>query len=356
MTALLAPTRHSGSLLKELDLDKAQFLALIARAVDLKRAKAEGTERAELAGKNLALIFEKNSTRTRCAFEVAAADQGAHTTYLGPDGSHIGREESIPDTARVLGRMFDGIAFRGFAQATVEQLADYAGVPVWNGLTNEWHPTQMLADILTMTEHHPGPLEEIGYCFLGDGHDNVARSLLITGALLGMDVRIASPRDLWPPDDVVRSARAIAVTSGARVLVTDDVGQGVAGVDFVYTDVWVSMGESPEQWDVRVPLLRPYQVTAQVMRGSGKPDTKFLHCLPAVHDRSTQLGERLHDSYGLDGAEVTDEVFESPRSVVFDQAENRLHTIKAILVAALTDTGLTDTGLTDPALAHTRRR
>jgi ornithine carbamoyltransferase len=338
MTALIIPTRHPGSLLKEFDLDKAQFLALISRAVDLKRSKANGNERPELPGKNLALIFEKNSTRTRCAFEVAAADQGAHTTYLGPDGSHIGREESIPDTARVLGRMFDGIEFRGFAQATVEQLADYAGVPVWNGLTDEWHPTQMLADILTMTEHRLGPIEEIAYCFLGDGRDNVARSLLITGALLGMDVRIASPRELWPPDDVVRAARTLAATSGARVLVTDNVTQGVAGVDFIYTDVWVSMGESAEQWDARVPLLRPYQVTAHVMRASGKPDTRFMHCLPSVHDQSTQLGQRLHDQYGLDGAEVTNDVFESPRSVVFDQAENRLHTIKAVLVAALAET------------------
>jgi ornithine carbamoyltransferase len=327
--------RHPGSLVKELDLDKARFLALIERAAELKRAKADRTERPRLTGRNIALIFEKDSTRTRCAFEVAAYDQGAHVTYLGPAGSHIGRDESIPDTARVLGRMFDGIQFRGFAQDTVEQLADHAGVPVWNGLTDAWHPTQMLADVLTMVEHHSGPLEEIGYCFLGDGRNNVARSLLVTGALLGMDVRIAAPRDLWPPDDVVDTAHQLAAASGARVLVTDDVGRAVGGVDYLYTDVWVSMGEPAEEWDKRIPLLLPYQVTEQLLEASGKPDTKFLHCLPAVHDRSTVLGQRLHEQYGLDGAEVTEAVFESPRSIVFDQAENRMHTIKAVLVAAL---------------------
>lgn len=324
-----------GSLLKELDLDKAGFLALITAAGQLKAARANGSERPRLTGRNIALVFEKSSTRTRCAFEVAAHDQGAHVTYLGPEGSHIGREESIADTARVLGRMFDGIEFRGFAQETVEELAEHAGVPVWNGLTDSWHPTQMLADVLTMTEHHTGPVEEIAYCFLGDGRNNVARSLLITGALLGMDVRIAAPRDLWPPDDVIAEADRLAVTSGARVLVTEDVEQGVAGVDFVYTDVWVSMGESDEQWGTRIPQLLPYRVTEKMLLASGKPGTKFLHCLPSVHDRSTQLGRRLFDRFGLDGAEVTDEVFESPHSVVFDQAENRLHTIKAVLVAAL---------------------
>ncbi|MCZ4125910.1 ornithine carbamoyltransferase [Streptomyces sp. H39-S7] len=329
-------THHRpGSLLKELDLDKAGFLALITAAGQLKAAKANGSERPRLTGRNIALVFEKSSTRTRCAFEVAAHDQGAHVTYLGPEGSHIGREESIRDTARVLGRMFDGIEFRGFAQDTVEELAEHAGVPVWNGLTDSWHPTQMLADILTMTEHHPGPVEEIAYCFLGDGRNNVARSLLITGALLGMDVRIAAPRDLWPPEDVIAEADRLAVTSGARVLVTEDVERGVAGADFVYTDVWVSMGESDEQWSTRIPQLLPYRVTEKVLLASGKPDTKFLHCLPSVHDRSTQLGRRLFDRFGLDGAEVTDDVFESRHSVVFDQAENRLHTIKAVLVAAL---------------------
>ena len=327
--------RHPGSLLKELDLGKTRFLALIAQAAQLKQARAAGTEHPRLTGRNIALVFEKSSTRTRCAFEVAAHEQGAHVTYLDPTGSHIGRDESIPDTARVLGRMFDGIEFRGYAQDTAEQLADHAGVPVWNGLTDSWHPTQMLADILTMTEQHPGPIEEIAYCFLGDGHNNVARSLLITGALLGMDVRIAAPRSLWPPDEVIATAQRLAADSGARVLVTEDVEQGVAGAHFVYTDVWVSMGEPYEQWSTRIPTLLPYRVTEKVMQSSGRQDTKFLHCLPCVHDTTTRLGQRLFDQYGLDGAEVTDEVFESARSVVFDQAENRLHTIKAVMVAAL---------------------
>ncbi|MBC8092712.1 MAG: ornithine carbamoyltransferase [Pseudonocardia sp.] len=332
---IATPTRHPGSLLKELDLDKDGFLALVERAAELKIAKAAGTERARLTGRNIAVIFEKSSTRTRCAFEVAAHDQGAHVTYLGPEGSHIGREESIPDTARVLGRMFDGIEYRGFGQEIVELLADHAGVPVWNGLTDQWHPTQMLADILTMVEHRPQPPVRISYAFLGDGRNNVARSLLVTGALLGMDVRIAAPRELWPPDEVVEIARRLASGSDAQVLVTDDVHEAVRGVDFVYTDLWVSMGEATEVWDARVPMLLPYRVTEELMASSGKPDTKFMHCLPAVHDRSTQLGQRLFEKFGLDGAEVTDEVFSSPRSIVFDQAENRMHTIKAVLVAAL---------------------
>jgi len=335
MSVIAIASRRPGSLLKELDLDKGQFLDLVERATDLKRAKYNGTEQRLLTGKNIALVFEKNSTRTRCAFEVAAHDQGASATYLGPSGSHIGEEESIPDTARVLGRMFHGIEFRGFAQHTVEEIARFAGVPVWNGLSDEWHPTQMLADVLTMIEHHPGPLEEVTYCFVGNGRDNVARSLLVTGALLGMDVRIASPRELWPPDDVVRAARALAAASGARVMVPDDLPQAVKGADFVYTDVWLSMGESPEQWDARVSLLRPYQVTAPVMHASGKAGTSLMHCLHAVHDRTTRLGARLFERYGLDGAEVTNDVFESDRSIVFDQAENRLHTIKAVLVNAL---------------------
>jgi ornithine carbamoyltransferase len=331
----MSTARHPGSLLKELDLDKKEVLALLDLARDLKHAKAQGGERQHLAGRNIALIFEKASTRTRCAFEVAAYDQGAHVTYLGPDGSHIGSSESIPDTARVLGRMFDGIEFRGFAQSSVEQLADYAGVPVWNGLTAEWHPTQMLADVLTMTEHYDGPLEQIAYCFLGDGRNNVARSLLITGALLGMDVRIAAPRELWPPADVIETARALAADSGARILVTDEADRGVEGVDFVYTDVWVSMGESDADWATRVPLLLPYRVTAALMAATGRADTKFLHCLPSLHNTDTDLGRRLHEKFGLDGAEVSNDVFESPASIVFDQAENRLHTIKAVMVNAL---------------------
>ena len=266
---------------------------------------------------------------------MGAPDQGAHVTYLGPEGSHLGKEESTPDTARVLGRMFDGIEFRGFAQDTVEQLADYAGVPVWNGLTDQWHPTQMLADILTMTEHHDGALESISYCYLGDGRSNVARSLLVTGALLGMDVRIAAPVELQPPADVLAAARTLAATSGARLLVTADPQAAVVGVDFVYTDVWVSMGESADLWAARIPLMLPYQVTESLLARSGKPGTRFMHCLPAVHDRRTQLGQRLHDQFGLDAAEVTDAVFESANSIVFDQAENRLHTIKAVMVSAL---------------------
>ncbi len=345
MTTIPALSRPSpGSLLKELDLTKDEFLALVDRAAQLKAAKAAGTETPSLTGRNIALIFEKASTRTRCAFEVAAHQQGAHVTYLGPEGSHIGKEESIRDTARVLGRMFDGIEFRGFDQDTVEQLAAFAGVPVWNGLTDAWHPTQMLADILTMIEHHAGPVEHIAYCFVGDGRSNVARSLLVTGALLGMDVRIAAPRELWPPDGVVEAAHALAGSSRARILVTDDVDTAVAGADFLYTDVWVSMGEPADAWAKRIPLLQPYQVTQALLDAAGHA-SKFLHCLPALHDTSTALGQRLHQQYGMSGAEVTDEVFESPRSLVFDQAENRLHTIKAVLVAALgTDRLPTQTG------------
>jgi ornithine carbamoyltransferase len=335
MTALLTTTRHPGSLLKELDLTKAEFEELLDSARRLKADRAAGHERRGLVGKNVALIFEKASTRTRCAFEVAAHQQGAHVTYLGPDGSHIGTEESIPDTARVLGRMFDAIEFRGFDQATVEQLADSAGVPVFNGLTTEWHPTQMLADVLTMREHHDGPLEEISYCYLGDGRNNVARSLLVTGALLGMDVRIAAPAGLQPPADVIETAQAVATASGARILVTDDALRAVRGADFLYTDVWVSMGESDDRWASRVPQLLPYRVTEGLMAASGKSGTMFMHCLPAIHNADTDLGARVQRQFGLTGAEVSDEVFESAASIVFDQAENRLHTIKAVLVRGL---------------------
>lgn len=326
--------RHPGSLLKVLDLGKGQFVDLLTEAAHLKCAKRDGVEVPTLAGRNVALVFEKASTRTRCAFEVAAYDQGARVTYLGPEGSHLGKEESIADTARVLGRMFDGIAFRGFSQGSVEEFADHAAVPVWNGLTDQWHPTQMLADVLTMTEHHRGPLEEISYCFLGDGRDNVARSLLITGALLGMDVRIAAPRELWPPSDVVVAARVLAASSGARVLLTDDPELGADGADFIYTDVWVSMGESVEEWERRVPLLKPYRVSTHLMEATGRSGTKFMHCLPSVHNADTDLGRRLRDHFAIVGAEVTEEVFESPASIVFDQAENRLHTIKAVMTRA----------------------
>jgi ornithine carbamoyltransferase len=325
----------AGSLLKELDLEPKEFLDLVHLAADLKAAKAERREVARLTGRNIALIFEKASTRTRCAFEVAAFDQGAHVTYLGPEGSHLGRDESIADTARVLGRMYDAIEFRGFAQQTVEDLAAHAGVPVWNGLTDQWHPTQMLADVLTMSEHHPGRVEDISYCFVGDGRNNVARSLLVTGALLGMDVRIAAPVELQPPPDVQRIAGRLAESSGARLLVTSELEPAVTGTHFVYTDVWVSMGESDAQWAERVPLLLPYRITAEVMALSGRADTRFMHCLPSTHDTTTGIGRRVHDTFGLAGCEVTDEVFESDRSVVFDQAENRMHTIKAVMVNAL---------------------
>jgi ornithine carbamoyltransferase len=321
--------------LKELDFAPEEFRQLLALAAELKAARRAGTEVQRLRGRNIALIFEKTSTRTRCAFEVAAADQGASTTYLDPSGSQIGHKESVKDTARVLGRMFDGIEFRGSGQHVVEELAAYAGVPVWNGLTDEWHPTQMLADVLTMTEHSAKPLERISYAYLGDARSNMGNSLLITGALLGMDVRIVAPKQLWPDDDIVTRARLLAERTGARVTLTEDVPDGVRGVDFVHTDVWVSMGEPKEVWDERIALLGPYAVTTAVLDATGNPDVKFMHCLPAYHDLGTRIGQEIHERHGLTSLEVTDEVFESPRSVVFDQAENRMHTIKAVLVATL---------------------
>ncbi|HUD38623.1 MAG TPA: ornithine carbamoyltransferase [Streptosporangiaceae bacterium] len=331
----MTAVRHAGSLLADTEATKPRFLALTGLAAELKRDKREGTEQPRLTGRSFALVFEKNSTRTRTAFEVAAYDQGAHVTYLGPTGSHIGVEESIADTARVLGRIYDGIAFRGFDQAAVEQLADYSGVPVWNALTDQWHPTQSLADVLTMTEHYEGPIEEIAYCYSGDGRNNVARSLLVSGAILGMDVRIAAPASLQPPPDVVAAAQAAAAASGARILITDDVAAGVSGADFLHTDVWLSMGEPDSQWQSRVRDLLPYRVTEELMAATGRPGTKFMHCLPSIHNRQTTVGARLHEQFGLDGAEVTEEVFESTRSIVFDQSENRMHTIKALLVASM---------------------
>jgi len=322
-------------LLQDLDLDKQQFLDLLTLAAHLKHDKSHGDEIPRLRGKNIVLVFEKNSTRTRCAFEVAAHDQGAEATYLGPEGSHLGREESVADTARVLGRMYDGIAFRGYAQDTVRQFAEHAGVPVWNALTDAWHPTQSLADLLTMTEHHGGDVEDIAFCFTGDGHSNVARSLLVTGALLGMDVRIAAPAPLQPPPDVVAAAENAARSSGARLLITDDLRTAVRGADFVYTDVWVSMGEPDNAWAARIPSLSPYRVTDDVLDASDRSGVRFMHCLPAIHNRDTAIGARLHQRFGLDSAEVTEEVFESKRSIVFDQAENRMHSIKALLVRAL---------------------
>ncbi|WP_062214251.1 ornithine carbamoyltransferase [Streptomyces sp. NBRC 109706] len=320
---------------KELDLTPAEFRHLVELAGRLKAAKRSGTEVPLLAGKHIALLFEKSSTRTRCAFEVAAADQGARTTYLDPAGSHIGYKESARDTARVLGRMFDAIEYRGSAQRTVDELAAHAGVPVYNGLTDDWHPTQMLADVLTMTELHAGPWERISYAYLGDARNNMGNSYLVTGALLGMDVRIVAPRRLWPEDGVVAGARELAEETGARITLTEDVPEGTTGVDFVATDVWVSLGEPVERWRERIALLRPYAVTSEVLAGTGNPEVRFLHCLPAFHDLGTELGRTLHEQHGLDSLEVTDEVFESPASVVFEQAENRLHTIKALLVATL---------------------
>jgi ornithine carbamoyltransferase len=321
--------------LKELDFTTEEFTHLVELAAELKAAKRAGTEVPMLRGRTIALIFEKTSTRTRCAFEIAAADQGASTTYLDPAGSQIGHKESVKDTARVLGRMFDGIEYRGSGQGVVEELAAYAGVPVWNGLTDEWHPTQMLADVLTMTEHSAKPPAEIAFAYLGDARYNMGNSLLVTGALLGMDVRIVAPKPLWPGDTVVAVAQRLAQSTGARITLTEEVVEGVRGADFVHTDVWVSMGESKEVWDERIALLGPYAVTMDVLRATGNPDVKFLHCLPAFHDLGTKVGRDIHERHGLTSLEVTDEVFESEHSVVFDQAENRMHTIKAVLVATL---------------------
>ncbi|MFE5369056.1 ornithine carbamoyltransferase [Streptomyces mirabilis] len=325
------------SYLSEVDFTAAEIHHLLDLAAELKAAKRSGTEQPRLTGKHLALIFEKTSTRTRCAFEVAAADQGAATTYLGPGDTHVGSKESIADTARVLGRMFDAIEYRGSAQSIVTELAARSGVPVYNGLTDTAHPTQSLCDVLTMHEHSPKPLQEISYCYLGDARNNMGNSLLSMGALLGMDVRIAAPKALWPEPELVGSCRALGEGSGARITLTEDVETAVRGADFLHTDVWVSMGEPADTWRERIELLAPYQVNAKTVALTGNPDVRFMHCLPALHDHSTRLGRELLDTYGLDGLEVTDEIFSSAASVVFDQAENRLHTIKAVLVATLED-------------------
>ncbi|MGA5321619.1 ornithine carbamoyltransferase [Streptomyces seoulensis] len=330
------PTALTGRhFLKELDFTAEEFRGLLALAAELKAAKRARAETRYLTGLNIALIFEKTSTRTRCAFEVAAADQGASTTYLDPAGSQIGHKESVKDTARVLGRMYDAIEYRGHGQGVVEELAAHAGVPVYNGLTDEWHPTQMLADLLTMTEHSDKPLEAIAFAYLGDARYNMGNSYLVTGALLGMDVRIVAPRLLWPDETIVALARRLADVSGARVTLTEDVKEGVRDADFVATDVWVSMGEPQRVWDERIGLLGPYAVTMDVLRATGNPDVRFLHCLPAFHDLGTKVGREIHERYGLTELEVSDEVFESEHSVVFDEAENRMHTIKAVLVATL---------------------
>jgi ornithine carbamoyltransferase len=324
---LLSLVHHS-----ERDL---RFLLDLAR--DLKRAKYAGVEQQRLRGKNIALIFEKTSTRTRCAFEVAAYDEGAHVTYIDPTSSQIGHKESMKDTARVLGRMYDAIEYRGSTQDSVETLAEYAGVPVFNGLTDEFHPTQMLADVLTMMEHSDKPLHQISYAFVGDGRNNVANSLLLVGSKLGMDVRIGAPRELWPSDEHVALCRGFAAESGARVTITDDPVEAVRGVDFVHTDVWVSMGEPIETWGERIDLLLPFQVNPELMAAAENPRVRFMHCLPAFHNAETTVGARIAETYGVlkNGIEVTEDVFESPANIAFEQAENRMHTIKAILVAAL---------------------
>ncbi|MFF7865033.1 ornithine carbamoyltransferase [Streptomyces qaidamensis] len=330
------PTALAGRhLLKELDLTEEEFRGLVELAAELKAAKKAGAETQHLRGRNIALIFEKTSTRTRCAFEVAAADQGASTTYLDPSGSQIGHKESVKDTARVLGRMYDAIEYRGDSQQKVEELAAHAGVPVYNGLTDDWHPTQMLADVLTMTEHCAKPLTGISFAYLGDARFNMGNSYLVTGALLGMDVRLVAPKEYWPAEEVVDRARALAVGSGARITLTETVEDGVRGADFVATDVWVSMGEPKEVWAERIAALAPYAVTMDVLRATGNPDVKFLHCLPAFHDLGTKVGQEIHAAHDLEYLEVSDEVFESAHSVVFDEAENRMHTIKAVMVATL---------------------
>ena len=318
--------------LKESDHTPEQWLALLDLAAELKAEKKSGTERKRLLGKNIALIFEKTSTRTRCAFEVAAFDQGAGTTYLEPTGSQIGHKESMADTARVLGRMFDGIEYRGFGQDGVEVLAANAGVPVFNGLTNEWHPTQMLADQLTMREHTSKPLDRVTHAYLGDARYNMGNSCLVSGAMVGMDIRIVAPLEFQPEAWVVEIAQSFAEKTGAKITITDDVAAGVTGCDFISTDVWVSMGEPKDVWTSRIEALKPYQVNADVMAATGNPDAKFLHCLPAFHDRNTKVGEEIFQLTGMDALEVTDEVFEGPSSIVFDQAENRMHTIKAVMV------------------------
>jgi len=323
--------------LKELDFTSQEIKFLLDLARDLKKAKYAGTEQQRLKGKNIALIFEKASTRTRCAFEVAALDQGAHVTYLGPEGSHIGKKETMKDTARVLGRMYDGIEYRGFGQSIVEELGQYAGVPVWNGLTNEFHPTQILADFLTMMEHSDKPLNQVAFCYCGDARFNMGNSLMVGAAKMGMDFRAAAPRKYWPSKELIDQCKEIAKETGAKILVTENVNTAVKGVDFLYTDVWVSMGEEPSLWEERIREMLPYQVNKALMEKTGNPKVKFLHCLPAFHNIDTEVGKDIYTRYGINGMEVTEEVFESPASIVFDEAENRLHTIKAVMVATLGD-------------------
>ncbi|MFC2115997.1 ornithine carbamoyltransferase [Bacteroidota bacterium] len=328
---------HNRSFLKLLDFSSEEINSLLILSADLKKKKYSGTEQARLKGKNIALIFEKASTRTRCAFEVAVYDQGGHVTYLGPSGSQIGDKESMKDTARVLGRMYDGIEYRGFGQERVEILAEYSGVPVWNGLTDEFHPTQVLADLLTMQEHSNKSLGEMKFCYLGDARNNMGNSLLVGAAKMGMDFRAAAPKSCQPADALVIKAEEIATSTGARITLTEDLEKAVKDVDFLYTDVWVSMGEPAEVWDERIKLLKPYQINRRVVELTGNPDVKFLHCLPSFHNTDTRLGDEINLKFGLKAMEVTDEVFESSASIVFDEAENRVHTIKAVMVATLGD-------------------
>jgi len=326
---------RNRNFLKLLDFTPEEIKFLLDLSFSLKKAKYNGTEAQMLKGKNIALIFEKTSTRTRCSFEVAAHDQGAHVTYLGPSGSQIGHKESMKDTARVLGRMYDGIEYRGYGQAIVEELAAYAGVPVWNGLTNEFHPTQILADFMTMLEHSDKPLKEISFCYLGDARNNMGNSLLVGAAKMGMDFRAAAPAECQPEEELVQQCKEIAKSTGARITISDNVDEAVRGVDFLYTDVWVSMGEPESVWEERIRLLKPYQINKELVEKTGNPAVKFLHCLPSYHNRETKIGEEIFQKFGMDALEVTDDVFESERSIVFDEAENRMHTIKAVMVATL---------------------
>ena len=326
---------RNRNFLKLLDFSTQEIQYMLQLAADLKKAKYAGTEQPRLKGKNIALIFEKDSTRTRCSFEVAALDQGAHVTYLGPSGSQIGKKETMKDTARVLGRLYDGIEYRGYAQSIVEELGKYAGVPVWNGLTTEFHPTQILADFLTMMEHSDKPLNQVAFCYFGDAKNNMGNSLMVGAAKMGMDFRAAAPKSCWPNEELVATCREIAKETSAKITLTESVEEGAKGCDFLYTDVWVSMGEPAAVWEERIRLLKPYQVNMDVVRMTGNPKVKFLHCLPAFHNRDTTVGEEIYQKYGIDGIEVTEEVFESAMSVVFDEAENRLHTIKAVMVATL---------------------
>ncbi|GIE91242.1 ornithine carbamoyltransferase [Actinoplanes regularis] len=326
---------RNRSFLKELDFTPNEWRFLLRLAAQLKAAKYAGTEVPRLTGRNIALIFEKTSTRTRCAFEVAAHDQGAHVTFLDPGSTQLGHKESVEDTARVLGRFYDALEYRGFGQENVETLARCSGVPVWNGLSDEWHPTQTLCDLLTMREHTVKHDNEVAFAFLGDAHNNMGNSLLVAGAMMGMDVRMVAPEARWNPDEVIKAAQAIAETTGARITHTADVNEGVRGADFLYTDVWLSMGEPKQAWDERIQLLKPYQVNMDMVRATGNSAVRVMHCLPAFHDRRTKVGEEIFEHTGLDALEITDDVFESPYSIVFDQAENRMHTIKAVMVATL---------------------